>query len=77
MRQNDNLCKFVPDKDRKYIAEARQIAAIFEADTDGDDEGPTDDIRFAEPDQLMQATRLVQVRQFPYFDAFYNHHTAI
>ena len=68
-------CKFLPDKDRKYVARARQIAAIFEADTDGDDEGPSDDIPFAEPDQPVQATRLVQVRQSPYLDAFHSHHT--
>ena len=68
-------CKVLPDKDRKYIARARQIAAIFEADTDGDDERLTDDIPFAEPDQPTQTMRLVQVRQSPYFDAFHNHHT--
>ena len=66
-------CRFLPERDRKYMAKARQIAAICECDEEDDHENyPSDDHELDGPGHV---SRLVQVRQSPYVDTFFLHHT--
>ena len=77
-------CPFLPEKDRKYIVRARQITNILSNESDEEDEPP--DLTCALVDHSPpaplalptdpSATRRVQVRQSPYFDAFYKHHAS-
>ena len=73
-------CPFLPDKDRKFILRARQVANIF--DEEGEDEEAPPDITCAYVEQPPQdqtseipSTHRVQVRQSPYFNTFHKHHT--
>ena len=70
-------CSFQPDRDRKYICKARQIADILddppepetrpimaESDSDTEDTGPSPSTKVFR----------IQMRQSPYVDMFYSHH---
>lgn len=72
-------CKFLPERDRRYMARARQIATILQED-DEEEEEEVDytfpqHTPYPEPDPNVNVTRLVQVSQSPYVDAFHRHHT--
>ena len=73
-------CPYLPESDRKYMAKARQVAKIFDSDEIlADDVDPQDSpvdpgTRSSSDCGEPSTTLRVQVRQSPYFDAFYNHH---
>ena len=75
-----SVCPYLPDSDKQYMAKARQVARIFDEDeilTDGGDfdNSQVDPDTSASQDYREEsATLRVQVRQSPYFDAFYKHH---
>ncbi|XP_070576935.1 uncharacterized protein [Ptychodera flava] len=71
-------CSFLPAKDRKYMAKARQIVNIIDDDTEFDcqpDAFDEVDNDIAPSGDTPTAMR-VQVRQSPYLDVFYGHQTA-
>lgn len=76
-------CAYLPEHDRRFIAKARQVANIFEdedggGDSDvGESELPSSPVSpTGESPQRAKASALrVQIRQSPYFDAFFGHHT--
>ena len=74
-------CTYLPEQDRRFIAKARQIANIFDdelRDDSSDEEGsgqPTPAVSLTDEGPLHSKTAAlrVQVRQSPYFDAFFGH----
>ena len=67
-------CRFLPESDKKFISKTRNIA-IQDKDYDNevtDDED--DDIPEDQGTSTLPQTRRVQVKQSPYFNAFYGHH---
>lgn len=70
-------CKFLPDSDRRYMVKARQIANIFEdPDDDVYETAPAETASDVHTVPVPLSTLRVQVRQSPYMDIFYGHHTA-
>ena len=75
-----SVCPYLPESDRQYMAKARQVAKIFdggEVPQDGFDLEESHAEFDACPDLDRgdsSSTLRVQVRQSPYFDAFYDHH---
>jgi hypothetical protein len=68
-------CNYLPDQDRKYMLKARQIAKIID-DSEEEDYVNVDVTSSSETREPSPATRRVQVRQSPYIDVFYDHHSA-
>lgn len=69
-------CRFLPESDRKYMARVRHIDALLQLEEESDDEMPVESPPYPEePKHPVNTSRLVQVRQSPYFDAFLHHHT--
>ena len=68
-------CRFLPDSDRRYMARARQIAAILESEEESGDDSPPESFPCPEDNPPTHVSRLVQVSQSPYIDAFHHHNT--
>ena len=71
-------CRFLPENDRKFMTKARQIVGII-------DNEQTNDVDFTETtccddvdpiDSTSHPTFRIQVRQSPYVDVFFHHHSA-
>ena len=77
-------CSYLPEQDKRYMAKARQVAHIF-GYTDDDDLTDDEDCHTTSecpsegtaPSSTSDpsSTRRIQIRQSPYFDVFYEHHT--
>lgn len=67
-------CKFLPEKDRKYMLKARQIAQIFDDPVSSDTEESLLDVDVPEPPEITTSARRVHVDESPYMDVFYLHH---
>lgn len=77
-------CKYLPEQDRKYIVRARQIMDVLDTD-DCEYDSSTDTHVLnctLHPDNPTESTDVepitnrIQVRQSPYIDTFYKHHSA-
>ncbi|CAB4001636.1 Hypothetical predicted protein [Paramuricea clavata] len=70
-------CRFLPERDWKYMAKARQIASILEDDEECFDDAAVEDYPHSNdvPEFPVPASRLVQVRQSPYINVLISHHT--
>ncbi|XP_067660624.1 uncharacterized protein [Haliotis asinina] len=69
-------CKFLPDRDRKYIMKARQIAHILDDVPSSDEENTchdTDAPIANDPSSTTTSARRVHVEESPYMDTFYHH----
>lgn len=64
-------CSFLPAQDRRYLAKARRVSGTDDYDSGDDD---CHDQQAQEPSQIQTACR-VQIRQSPFIDVFYSHHT--
>ena len=71
-------CRFLPENDRKFMTKARQIVGIV-------DNEQTNDVDFTETTSCddvdpiastSHPTLRIQVRQSPYVDVFFHHHSA-
>ena len=75
-------CNYLPEQDRKFMLKARQIVSVLDDDMSDPvidhDSPPLDDSESLNLPQPLHTntTRLVQVRQSPYIDTFYQHHHA-
>ena len=66
-------CEYLPERDRRFIAKARQIVGIIDGDHHTDCEASTSD----DSDNCEESSTLrIQVRMSPYIDTFYRHHPA-
>ena len=70
-RHYQSTCAFLPKSDKKYMVKARQIVSILD---DSDDEVP--DIDPIPVESAANSVNRVQVRQSPYLDVFFDHHSA-
>lgn len=68
-----STCSYLPDSDRKFITKARQIVNILD-DSPYTDE-PTSDPDNPDVEDYSSSTLRVHVRQSPYLDTFYTHHS--
>ena len=76
-------CPYLPEKDRKFILRARQVANIL--DDKAEEEQESLDVTCAYVDQTVTeqidssdtacTTHRVQVRQSPFLNVFRDHHT--
>ena len=66
-------CEHLPERDRRFIAKARQIVGIIDDDLQTGCETRDDD----DADGSEESSTLrIQVRMSPYIDTFYRHHQA-
>ena len=73
-------CPHLPEKDKKFMLRARQISHILDEEAEvSTDNSSTNHVTCTYVDQpeatMPQAVNRVQVRQSPYLNAFYDHHT--
>ena len=74
-------CNFLPEQDRRFMLKARQIVSVLDDDLNEpfrDSDPSLDEPEMPNLPQPINSntTRLVQVCQSPYIDAFYQHHHA-
>ena len=62
-----STCTFLPESDKKFLSRARHVIGI-------DEDSHTDDSESEEPHNQPSSTRRVNVKQSPFFKAFYEHH---
>ena len=71
-------CRFLPENDRKFMTKARQIVGIVDSEQTKDVDF-TDATSCADVDPIASTshpTLRIQVRQSPYVDVFFHHHSA-
>ena len=76
-RQHDHFlssCSYLPLQDKKYMVKARQICTALDSEESEYEDDTTEGKEELLPMRPAEVNR-VQIRQSPYLEMFYNHHT--